>query len=210
MNKPDTTRLSLYATPLAAISAPNASVLSQTLGPRVMELYQASGSREQDLPWQAAPQVLQPGDAAIGELAWMSATLAESMAAPKAWPGPSRSGWDVLWIAEVLQPGQGLPVHDYPRADWCACYVVDSGGGSGKSGEIELLDPRGAAVMMYAPTLTFDGPGGDVLGISQTVTLTSGSLLVFPAWLRQGTAANSGPRPRLAIKLLLTERQDPR
>ncbi|GAB5470252.1 MAG: hypothetical protein Kilf2KO_32820 [Rhodospirillales bacterium] len=200
--------LSLFATPLAALVAPNAPDLNAALGPRVQQLFQAAGPVEAALPWQSPPQSLLKDDRALAQIAWMIATLADAMAAPKHWPGPPQSGWDALWFAELLLPGQGLPVHDYPRADWCGCYLIDDGGGSGESGEMELLDPRGAAVMMYAPTLTFDAPGGDVLGISQTVNLTPGSLLVFPAWLHQGTSANRGPRPRLAIKLLLTARHD--
>ncbi len=199
-------RLSLYATPIAATVPAEAQQLAGALAPRVEQMWRASGQQQSPLPWQSPPQVLDGQDGAVSHLAWMTHTIAEAMAAPPRWPGPKQSGWDVLWFAEVCRPQQGQPIHDFPRADWCACFLIDDGGGKGESGEVELLDPRGAAVLIYAPDLTFDAPGSDVLGISQTVALTSGSLLVYPAWMRQGTAVNTGPRPRVAVKLLLTRR----
>ncbi|MEQ8653118.1 MAG: putative 2OG-Fe(II) oxygenase [Kiloniellales bacterium] len=199
-------RLSLYATPIAASVPAEAQQLATALGPRVQQMWQAAQQQQSPLPWQSQPQFLDQQDGPLNLLTWMTHTIADAMTAPARWPGPQQTGWDVLWFAEVCLPGQGQPIHDYPRADWCACFLIDDGGGQGESGEVELLDPRGAAVLIYAPDLTFDAPGSEVLGISQTVALTSGSLLVFPAWMRQGTSVNQGTRPRLAIKLLLTKR----
>ncbi len=202
----DLRRLDLFATPAAVVVPPGAQELTAALAQRVAQLWQASAGAESPLPWQSPPQVMSPEDGGLAPLAWMAGTLAEAMAPSRRQPGQAQPQWDVLWFAEVFRPGQGLPIHDFPRATWCACYLVDDGGAAGKSGEIELLDPRGPAVMTYAPDLTFDAPGGEILGISQTVALTSGSLLIFPAWMRQGTAVHRGERPRLSIKLLLTQR----
>ncbi len=201
-------RLSLYATPVAATVPAEAQQLAEALGPRVLQMWQAARQGQTPLPWQSPPQVLDPQDGAVAHLAWATGTIAEAMTAPPRWPGPQQTGWQALWFAEVCAPGQGQPIHDYPRADWCGCFLIDDGGGSGDSGEVQLQDPRGAAVLIYAPDLTFDAPGSDILGINQTVALTAGSLLVFPAWMRQGTAVNRGPRPRLAVKLLLSKRFD--
>lgn len=199
-------RLSLYATPLAAVAVAEAGQLNAALAPRILQAWPQAES-DGALTWMSEPKPLQAEDQPLAQLARIAGTLAEAMAAPPSWAEPGRGTWDGLWFAEAAAPGQGQPVHDFPRADWCACYLVDDGGaGSGESGEVELLDPRGAAVLMYAPDLGFEVPGGDTLGISQTVKLASGSLLVFPAWMRQGTAVNEGSRPRLSIKLLLTRR----
>ncbi len=202
----DLRRLDLFATPAAVIVPPDAATLNGSLAQRVQQLWQASAGASAPLPWQSPPQVLAQDDGLLGPLAWMVATIAEAMVPVRRPGGQPQAGWDVLWFAEVFQPGQGLPIHDFPRANWCGCYLIDDGGAAGKSGEIELQDPRGPAVMTYAPDLTFDAPGGETLGISQTVSLTSGSLLVFPAWMRQGTAVHRGGRPRLSVKLLLNQR----
>ena len=105
-----------------------------------------------------------------------------------------------------MHPGQGFEVQAIPEALWCACYLIEAGGPSSSGGALELQDPRGAATVMYAPGLTFAAQGGETLGVSQSIGLKEGALVVFPAWLLQSTSLHQGQDARLSVTLRLQPR----
>ena len=56
---------------------------------------------------------------------------------------------------------------------------------------------------MYAPNLTFAVPGGETMGISQTVAPAPGLLVVYPSWLLHGVSVYLGDGKRVSIAIEL-------
>ena len=210
-------RLSLFATPLAVSLLPETEDLKPALSALILACYQEDAQSEDaqlttGLAWRGSFSRASNGPPQLAPLSEAAIVLAETMQAEsgQAESGQAESGqaesdgaWDVSWRAEVLNPGQGFDVQCLKGGLWCASYLVDDGGAAASGGELELQDPRGAAPVMYAPGLTFAAPGGETLGISQTVRPKEGALIVFPAWLLQSTALHQGSDARLSLSLLL-------
>jgi len=195
-------RLSLFATPLAVSLLPETEDVKPALSALILACYQEAAQAEDakliaGRPWQGPFSCMAQGVPALAPLAEAATVLAEAM---QARPG---GAWDLSWCAEVLHPGQGFEVQSSKGGLWCASYLVDDGGAGASGGELELQDPRGAAPVMYAPGLTFAAQGGETLGVSQTIRLKEGTLIVFPAWLLQSTALHQGSDARLSLSLLL-------
>jgi hypothetical protein len=194
-------RLSLFATPLAVSLLPETEDLKPALSALILACYQEDAQSEDaqlttGLAWRGSFSRASNGPPQLAPLSEAAIVLAETIQAE------SGGAWDVSWRAEVLNPGQGFDVQCLKGGLWCASYLVDDGGAAASGGELELQDPRGAAPVMYAPGLTFAAPGGETLGISQTVRPKEGALIVFPAWLLQSTALHQGSDARLSLSLL--------
>ena len=200
-------RLSLFATPLAVSLLPETEDLKPALSALILACYQEDAPSEDAQPatglaWRGSFSRASTGVAQLAPLSEAAIVLAETMQAESGQAESDRA-WDVSWRAEVLNPGQGFDAQCLKGGLWCASYLVDDGGAAASGGELELQDPRGAAPVMYAPGLTFAAPGGETLGISQTVRPKEGALIVFPAWLLQSTALHQGSDARLSLSLLL-------
>ena len=110
-----------------------------------------------------------------------------------------------LWL-EVLRSGQGRAIDSAPDAAWCARYVLDDGGSALQrdyGARFEAQDPRGVGPVMYAPHLSIADPAGPTLGISQTVGLKTGALLVYPGWLLHGLEPYRGPEAFISLVIEL-------
>ncbi len=88
----------------------------------------------------------------------------------------------------------------------CARYVLDDGGSGAQrdyGGRFEAQDPRGVGPVMYAPHLSIADPSGPTLGISQTIGLKTGAILVYPGWLLHGLEIYRGPESFVSLLIRL-------
>lgn len=115
--------------------------------------------------------------------------------------------WKVNAWANVNRQGHGNEFHTHPGAFWSGCYYVEDGGiGEDPTlgGEFEIQDPRGVAPVMYAPMLTFAGPGGASLGASELLQPKPGMMVLFPSWLQHAVRPYRGTRERISVAFNLS------
>ncbi len=62
-----------------------------------------------------------------------------------------------------------------------------------------MIDPRGAAPAMYAPTLRFAGEDGQSAGSGETILPKPGLLFLFPSWLQHQVRPYRGTELRISI-----------
>ncbi|MGE3652413.1 MAG: putative 2OG-Fe(II) oxygenase, partial [Reyranellaceae bacterium] len=90
---------------------------------------------------------------------------------------------------------------------WSGVYYVDDGGIAADpalGGELEFMDPRGAAPAMYAPQLAFGTPGGLSGGACESIPPRAGRLVMFPSWLLHGVRPYRGTAERISIAFNLS------
>ena len=195
----DLRKLSLFGTPLAVQVMPEAAALNAALRPALSALLTAA-PREPGEASRSAFELEGPAAEALAAILERAIALAEAMA------GSATSAWSPDVVLEVLSPGQGVAIGSAPEVAWCARYVLDDGGSSAQrdfGARFEAQDPRGVGPVMYAPHLTIADPAGPTLGISQTVGLKSGAILVYPGWLLHGVEPYSGPEAFVSLLLQL-------
>ena len=191
---------SIFGTPVAVQVLPEAEALNAALRPAIL----ARAGEASGLPgegWRSAPRPVEWGGEALATVIAAAKALADVLDSSAPATDPS-----ALVAMERLEPGQGITLGSAPGARWCARYVVDDGGAAARpelGGRFEAQDPRGVAPVMYAPQLSIAGAGGLTLGISQTVGLPSGALLVHPGWLLQGIEPYRGDSALLALTIHL-------
>lgn len=196
---PDLRKLSLFGTPLAVQVMPEAEALNAALRPALSGLVEAAP----DDPGEATRcgfELEGPAAEALATVMGRAIALAEAMA------GAPAGGWSPEVLLEVLRPGQAVAITSAPEAAWCARYLLDDGGSAAQrdfGGRFEAQDPRGVGPVMYAPHLTIADAAGPTLGISQTIGLKSGAILVYPGWLLHGLEPYSGPEAYVSLLLEL-------
>lgn len=109
--------------------------------------------------------------------------------------------WRVNAWANVNRAGDSNEMHTHAGSYWSGVYYVDDGAEeeTQTGGELELLDPRGAAPLMYAPQLKTAIKSCLTAGLSEFRRPRSGQLYMFPAWLYHGVRPYSGPRARISV-----------
>lgn len=188
-------RLSLFGTPLAVQVMPEAASLNGALVSALAPLI-ASAPEGPGEAWRLAVEPEGAAAAALEGLVARALALVQSMSGSSPSSEPSRT------TLEVLRAGQGVAVGSQPAAAWCARYVLDDGGCASRrdyGARFEAQDPRGVGPVMYAPHLTIADPAGPTLGISQTVGLKTGAILVHPGWLLHGIETYSGPQAFVSL-----------
>ena len=119
-------------------------------------------------------------------------------------PGAVKIDWHCNGWANINRSGHGNEFHTHPGCFWSAVYYVDDGGigaDPALGGELELADPRGVATAMHAPLLGFALPGGQSVGVSETIRPHSGLLVVFPSWLSHAVRPYRGSGIRISIAI---------
>jgi uncharacterized protein (TIGR02466 family) len=93
--------------------------------------------------------------------------------------------------AMVMRRGDYTVLHDHGESHWSAAYYADAGDGDGvASGELIFSDPRAGT----GPATT-----GGLDSASYTIRPRTGTLVVFPGWLKHQVCAYEGTRPRVSI-----------
>ena len=80
--------------------------------------------------------------------------------------------WIASAWANINGPGDANVCHFHPGWFWSGTYYVDDGGvwtNHSLGGDFEMLDPRGSAPAMLAPTMVYAGEGGRVIGSTEWI-----------------------------------------
>ena len=195
--KGDLKRLSLFGTPLAVQVLPDAEVLNAGLAEGLSERIRSASAAPGEA-WRSALDLQGGAAEALTAIIQRAQALIEAMAG-----APLDSSTPEVTL-EVLSAGQSVAVASVPGAAWCVRYVFDDGGTSSQrhyGARFEVQDPRGVGPVMYAPHLSIADPAGPTLGISQTVGLKTGAVLVYPGWLLHGLEPYGGPQAFVSLLL---------
>ncbi len=193
----------LFATPVAAIALPEPEARNARMRETILErrrnfpTIQSSNAggwhSERDLPLWGGPDI-----AEILSIARSAATQLTSDRFGK----PIKPSWTMQAWANVNGPGDANIAHYHAGSFWSGTYYVADGGcGSDETlgGEFEMMDPRGAAPAMYAPTLRFAGEDGLSAGSGETIRPKAGLLILFPSWLYHQVRPYRGADLRISI-----------
>ncbi len=198
----------LFATPVAAIQVPDAPACNARLEQAILRRRREHPSIQSSNAggWHSQRDLAEWG----GEDAANILALAQS-AATRLVTGrtgqPVRPQWRVQAWANVNGPGDGNICHYHPGAFWSGTYYVADGGCAADpslGGEFEMLDPRGPAPSMYAPTLSFAGADGQSAGSAETIPPRPGLMVLFPSWLLHQVRPYRGTALRISIAFNLS------
>ena len=200
--------LKLFSTPLVMAALPEAEEVNRALAKTILERAASDpGTQHSNLGgWQSTWDMESWGGAPLKKILTAARSLADSMTVSREGK-PANAQWKMNCWANVNRSGEGNEFHTHPGAFWSGCYYVDDGGiGEDPSlgGAFEVQDPRGVAPAMYAPMLTFAGPGGASLGASYTLHPHSGMIILFPSWLQHQVRPYRGQRMRISIAFNLS------
>jgi uncharacterized protein (TIGR02466 family) len=200
--------LRLFSTPLVMADLPEAGQLNPRLVKLILERAETDpGTRHSNLGgWQSSWDMQEWGGPPVKKVLRAARSLANSMTVDREGK-PVTVRWKANCWANVNRSGQANEFHTHPGAFWSGCYYVDDGGiGENPTlgGSFEVQDPRGVAPAMYAPNLTFAGPGGKSLGASYTLRPHSGMIILFPSWLQHAVRPYHGQDTRISIAFNLS------
>lgn len=200
--------LRLFSTPLVMADLPEADQLNPRLVKLILERAETDpGTRHSNLGgWQSSWDMQEWGGPPVKKVLRAARSLANSMTVDREGK-PVTVRWKANCWANVNRSGQANEFHTHPGAFWSGCYYVDDGGiGENPTlgGSFEVQDPRGVAPAMYAPNLTFAGPGGKSLGASYTLRPHSGMIILFPSWLQHAVRPYHGQDTRISIAFNLS------
>jgi len=198
----------LFPTPVAVARLPNAERLNAELKRVILEREQSHPStRHSNLGgWQSTWDLAEWGGPAARQVLAAAIKLATKLTANRQ-GGPAAIDWKINCWANVNRRGHGNEFHTHPGSFWSGTYYVEDGGTTkdpSAGGEFEIQDPRGVAPAMYAPMLTFAGPGGPSLGASETIRPASGMMILFPSWLQHAVRPYQGAAERISIAFNLS------
>jgi uncharacterized protein (TIGR02466 family) len=198
----------LFPTPVAVARLPNAERLNAELKRVILEREQSDpGTKHSNLGgWQSTWDLAEWGGPAARQVLAAARVLATRLTANRQ-GGPAAIDWKINCWANVNRRGHGNEFHTHPGAFWSGTYYVEDGGAAkdpSAGGEFEIQDPRGVAPAMYAPMLTFAGPGGPSLGASETIRPASGMMILFPSWLQHAVRPYQGAAERISIAFNLS------
>ncbi len=189
--------ITLFSTPLCSVNLPDAAAVNAALVTTILE---RSGGAEAPA-WTSTrgfPDLSTGAGQAVATAARLLASRLSGSTTPES--------WRIDAYAEVLWEGACSSVSE-PKADFAAIYMVSDGDAATDpdlGGLLEFQDPRGAAPVMYAPSMTFTGPGAESLGVTQTVRLQPGLLIVYPAYLMQSLSFYRGKAPHITVRMTIT------
>ncbi len=195
----------LFPTPVAIAMVPKAERLNAELRSVILARERSDpGTQHSNLGgWQSTWDFAEWGGPALGTVL----DAARAMAAPLTADRQGRSvavDWKVNCWANVNRRGHGNEFHTHPGAFWSGSYYVTGPASEAAGGELELQDPRGVAPVMYAPTLTFAGPGGASLGASELIRPKSGMMILFPSWLQHAVRPYKEEGERISVAFNLS------
>ena len=193
----------LFATPVAAIMLPDAEARNSELEATIL----AQRARNPGVTasnnggWHSARDFSVWGGLRAAEVLAFARSAATQLTA-------RRDGrkidpdWTVEAWANVNGPGDSNACHYHPGSFWSGAYYVNDGGCAADpslGGEFEMLDPRGPAPMMQAPSLKFAGEDGQSAGSAETIQPRPGLLFLFPSFLLHSVRPYRGTGVRISI-----------
>ncbi len=195
----------LFPTPVLTVLLADAASLNQALRGVVLarEAGHPSVSHSNLGGWQSDTQFLDWGGTPARKLLATVTQAIDRLTSDRAGRAV-KIDWHCNGWANINRSGHGNEFHTHPGCFWSAVYYVDDGGigaDPALGGELELADPRGVATAMHAPLLGFALPGGQSVGVSETIRPHSGLLVVFPSWLSHAVRPYRGGGIRISIAI---------
>ncbi|UII74152.1 2OG-Fe(II) oxygenase family protein [Pseudomonas sp. HN11] len=198
----------LFATPLASIQHPDAQWLNSELKALVAQRMAAdlSGAqRSNEGGWQSTDDFSAWGGEACTALVQFAIEFANQLTAVHhvhhGFIEPAFE-WKLNAWVNVNQAGHSNALHGHPGAFWSGVYWVDAGGDkddAAAGGDLEFIDPRGMVASTYNPALRMRVEDCLTAGFSSTCAASSGTFVMFPAWLMHSVRRYDGTRPRISI-----------
>jgi uncharacterized protein (TIGR02466 family) len=189
----------LFATPFISGVLPDAEAINPTLESAILRRRgeDAGVTRSNDGGWHSRHDVLEWGGEALAVVARAIVGLADAHTHDSAAVPSVRRGWRLEGWANVIEGAGGHHRHVHPGCFWSAVYYVKVDPGEG--GELELFDPRGPQVEMYAPDLRIEGQGNGIHRIAPV----AGQLVLFPSWLSHAVVPYRGDGRRITVAINL-------
>lgn len=159
--------------------------------------------------WQSGDDVADWGGLPMRLLLEAARRLADSLSALETPEGllPGGPQWRMNAWANVNGPGDFNHSHHHPAAYWSGVYWVDAGEAretDNAGGELELSDPRGILPAFYAPRLRMAIKDCLSAGGQDFFTPRTGTMVMFPAWLRHAVRPYRGDRQRISVAFNLS------
>ena len=199
----------LFGTPVVRVELPDAAPLNA-------ELLKLILAREQTQPtarhsnmggWQSTWDMESWGGKPAARLLEFALDCTAQLTVDRAANRLTRPAWKTIMWANINRTGHGNQHHCHPGAFWSGVYWVDDGGIAASrdlGGELDFMDPRGAAPAMYAPQLGFSTPGGLSLGANELLKPQAGMMVLFPSWLAHGVRPYLGKETRISVAFNLS------
>lgn len=197
-----------FATPIANAELPAVAAQNAALAALIRERSRTHPSTQASNlgGWQSDWNMPDWGGPAVQLLIAAAKSLASNLTRSRQGQ-PVTPEWRANAWANINRAGDANEFHIHPASVWSGVYYVDDAGAADNpahGGELELLDPRGAAPAMYAPLLAFAGPGGLAVGATETIRPKAGRMILFPAWLYHQVRPYRGPGERISIAFNLS------
>lgn len=193
----------LFATPVAAIRLPDSDARNDRLRTLILARRESHPSIQSSNAggWHSGRDLLDWGGEDAAGIVAVAKSAATRLVADRD-GNTVRPQWVAQAWANVNGPGDGNICHYHAGSFWSGTYYVDDGGCAADAslgGQFEMLDPRGPAPAMYAPTLTFAGEDGRSAGSAETIAPRAGLLVLFPSWLLHQVRPYRGTALRISI-----------
>jgi uncharacterized protein (TIGR02466 family) len=193
----------LFPTPIATVQTPEPELRNAALRDIILERRRTTPSLQasNDGGWHSDRDLLTWGGPHMADIVDMATTVANHLTRERNGQ-PTQQDWNFIGWANVNGPGDSNLCHYHPGNFWSGTYYVDDGGITADpslGGNFEMLDPRGAAPAMFAPSLAYAGEGGLAAGATEWIRPRAGLLVLFPAWLQHQVRAYRGTRERISV-----------
>jgi uncharacterized protein (TIGR02466 family) len=193
----------LFPTPVASVDTPDAEARNEELRALILERRRTTPTIQasNDGGWHSDRDLLTWGGARVAEVVNMARAVASHLTRDVQ-GREVQEAWIASAWANVNGPGDANVCHFHPGWFWSGTYYVDDGGvwtNHSLGGDFEMLDPRGSAPAMHAPTMAYVGEGGRVVGSTEWIRPRAGLLVLFPSWLQHQVRTYRGQRERISI-----------
>ncbi len=193
----------LFATPVAAVVLPDAEARNTRLHATIMARRRAYPTIQSSNAggWHSSRDLEAWGGADAAHVLGAAKSVATQLTADR-FGQPVKPDWTVQAWANVNGPGDANIAHYHAGSFWSGTYYVDDGGCAADpslGGAFEMIDPRGPAPAMYAPTLRFAGEDGQSAGSAETIQPKPGLLFLFPSWLMHQVRPYRGTGLRVSL-----------
>lgn len=193
----------LFATPVAAVLLPGAEARNTRLKSVILERRSQYPSLQSSNAggWHSSRDLEEWGGAEVDEVLQAARAVATQLTADR-FGKPLKPAWVMQAWANVNGAGDANIAHYHAGSFWSGTYYVDDGGCASDpslGGAFEMIDPRGAAPAMYAPTVRFAGEDGQSAGSAETIQPRPGLLFLFPSWLMHQVRPYRGKDLRISI-----------